>query len=171
MKVSKEWQGKDVTQLSERATVSSMLWRRSSSCCSRLPVGLLWWGRRVVCWVCKGKHCAHSNSLKAHFVQKWHYGPCSSKQSQQESPAHHLTLFPLLSLSSDWGPLSQNSGGMLVRISCWESPCYTHQGHKQASVTAQTFCTTGGASEGQAGLKHRWDYYPIPVQTPRGWLC
>lgn len=40
----------------------------------------------------------------------------------------------------------------------------------KAPALPQTFCTTGGVPEGQAGSEHRWGSYPIPVQTPSGWL-
>lgn len=156
--------GKDMTQVS--ATPSCLPWHRSGSCCSGLPVGFLWCDRRGMCWLCERRHCAHCNSFKLRFVQKSHYGLCSCRQLQQESPAHHLSLYFSFHPSPQLGTTAQVQ---------WEEAhadilpgqlmlCPTKVTGK-TSATPQTFCTTGGVPEGQAGSEHRWGSYPIPVQT------
>lgn len=165
-KVSKKWQGKDVAQVS--ATLSHLPWHRSETCCPGLPVGLLWWGRRGVCWVCQAlcplqliqaKFCPEVTLWPMLFQPTATGKPCSSS----------LTLFLLPFLSLDWAPLPRSSGNMLM----WYPVRTAHlmpQGHRKTSATPQTFCTSGGVLEGQAGSEHRWGAHPIPVQTPSRWL-
>lgn len=95
-------------------------------------MSLLWWGRRGVCGVCERRHCAHCNSFKLHFVQKSRYGPCPSRQLQQESPAHHLSLnFSFLP-----SPHVGQHYPRAVGTSSWGYPARTahavpHQGHRE----------------------------------------
>lgn len=85
-----------------------------------------------VCWVCEGRHCAHCNSFKVRFVQKWHYGPYSSEQLQQESPAHHLSLY-FSFLPSPW--IGHHCPRAVGTFSCGypvrTAHATPHQGHRE----------------------------------------
>lgn len=103
--------------------------------------------------------------------RKWHYGPCSSKQLQKESLAHHLLLY-FLFFPSPWigHDCPRAVGTWWCGYPVGRVHVTPHWGHRETSVTSQNFCTSGGAPEGRVGSEHRWDSYPIPVQTPSGWL-
>lgn len=129
-KVSEEWQGKDVAQVS--ATPSHLPWHKSESCCSGLSGGLLWWGRRGLCWLCEA--LCPLQLIQSTFCPEVTLWPMLFQTIATGKPCpSSLTLFLLPFFSLDWAPLPESSRNMLMGISCQDSSCYASRSQEDIS--------------------------------------
>lgn len=168
-KVSREGQGKDVAQVS--ATLSHLPWHGSESCCS----GFLWVFSDEAgagCAQCVRESIVPTATHSSYILSRSDTMACAPPDDcNRKAPpniSHSLSpSFPLPGLGTTAREQWEHAHVDILPGQLMLCPTKVTG---KAPALPQTFCTTGEVPEGQAGSEHRWGSYPIPVQTPSGWL-